>query len=405
MRSARILVVAPYSVRFDNRHGGKVVAQLMRQLVERHEVALVYLDDPGRPFVDPQLEARLAVVRRVPRPGAGSEGGGWRHRFSVLGSPLTRRPSPVASVYTRQLVRAVQEVAATFAPEVIQIEHDAIAYAGRALRGLPVASLLVCHDPGLLASEDMARLTRGRQRLAHLLDIANWHSYWRATLPRFDALVAFTPADAAALRRVVPTSHVRCIPLGIELPATAADPGTGAGVVFVGGYSHLPNADAAVRLMREIMPRVRRQVPDMRLLVVGDKPTPEMRDAAGPADVVTGPVDQVEPYLERSAVVALPIRIGGGMRVKLLEALAAGRAVVASPLAAAGLEVEDGQELLIADEDDEFAAGIVRLAEDPELRRAMGERARAWALRHLGWEARVKQYEALYQELLEARRR
>jgi glycosyltransferase involved in cell wall biosynthesis len=116
---------------------------------------------------------------------------------------------------------------------------------------------------------------------------------------------------------------------------------------------------------------------------------------------VTGAVESVAPFLDAAAVVVAPIRNGGGMRVKLLEAMAAGKAIVASPLAAAGLEVTDGHELLLAGRDSEFAAAIVRLLDDPMARGALARRARAWASTHAGWENSLSKYEALQRELLQ----
>jgi glycosyltransferase involved in cell wall biosynthesis len=164
----------------------------------------------------------------------------------------------------------------------------------------------------------------------------------------------------------------------------------------VGGYSHPPNADAAVRLMQAIMPIARRRNPNLRLRLVGDKPTLAMARLATRRDQVTGTVADVQPYLDEAALVALPLRLGGGMRVKLLEALAAGKAIVASPLAARGLELADGRELVLAETDEEFAEAIVTLIADPDARRSLAQHAREWALQHLDWESRVRRYEELY---------
>jgi polysaccharide biosynthesis protein PslH len=203
----------------------------------------------------------------------------------------------------------------------------------------------------------------------------------------------------------VPTARVVSIPLGLQVPPAALDAagGTRRDVVFVGGYSHPPNADAALRLMQSIVPKVRGQVADVRLQLVGDAPTPAMLRAAGPGDAITGRVEDVTPFLERAQLVVLPLRLGGGARVKLLEALAAGKAVVASPLAAAGVDVADGRELVLAETDEEFADVIVGLLRDDARRGALGRAARSWALDNLGWDARVAEYDALYRSVLATR--
>jgi glycosyltransferase involved in cell wall biosynthesis len=171
-------------------------------------------------------------------------------------------------------------------------------------------------------------------------------------------------------------------------------------IVFIGGYLHPPNIDAAMTLMRGIMPLVRRRMPGLKLTLVGDRPTNAMLRAARPEDEITGGVPSVAPYVDAATLIVLPIRLGGGMRVKLLEALAAGKAVIASPLAAAGLTVRDGHELRFAETDAEFANVILELLANEEARRRLGGGARAWALQNLDWQRRVRRYEDLYDSIL-----
>ena len=167
------------------------------------------------------------------------------------------------------------------------------------------------------------------------------------------------------------------IPLRVEVPKRPLDPlGSSPSVLFVGGFGHLPNVDAAVRLATQIFPRVRARCPEAALYLVGDKPPRRVRELAGDHVVVTGRVDDVTPYLDRAAVVVAPLRLGGGTRVKVLEALAAGKAVVASPLAAEGIEAVDGEHLLLAESDEELVDATARLLADPDARSSLGRRAR-----------------------------
>jgi glycosyltransferase involved in cell wall biosynthesis len=127
-------------------------------------------------------------------------------------------------------------------------------------------------------------------------------------------------------------------------------------LLFVGNFGHPPNVDAAFRLTRDILPAVRRGGLSVQLDLVGDNPPPELREMASPVVNVTGRVPDVTPYLDRASLVVVPLRMGGGMRVKVLEALGAGKAVVASHLATEGLDLVDGQHVVHAETDDEFAA-------------------------------------------------
>ena len=393
-------MAAPFSPRLDAAHGGRVIGQMLRHLTDRNAVALVYLQHPGQGPVDAEVASRCDLVEAVAL-RAHTTDNAWRRRLLVLGAPLTGRPTHVEHAYSPQFAQAIRRVADHWHPDVIQIEHDGLAYVAPFIADRARARVLVAHDPGLTLALHMMRQTRGRRWLAHALESRVWRRYWRAHLPLFGATVVFNDADAQTIRDAVPGLRVATIPLGIEVPPEALDPvGSADSVIFVGGYQHLPNADAALRLMTSIAPAVRSAHPALRLLLVGDQPTEPMRAAASAADELSGRVPDVTPYLNAAAVVALPIRVGGGMRVKLLEALAAGKAIVASPLAAAGLDVTDGEQLLIATSDAEFAAAIIRLLDDIALRVRLGGAARAWTERNLSWSTRVERYEELYRELL-----
>lgn len=406
MQRIRLLVASPFAPRLDVAHGGRAVAQLLYHLAGRHEVGLVCLRRPGSDPVDPALAERCALVREIEQAPRGEAAKRWLRRAQVLAAPFTGLPSRVAATRSRSFRHALAETARSFAPDVVQLEHEETAQYVDVLRGIRAARVLVAHDPGLAAVLSLASLTSGRQRLAHRLDAIGWRRFWRRSLPAFDAIVAFSERDALLLRRAAPGVRVLTIPLGTvlpERPLSATGRGTPA-VALVGGYLHPPNADAALRLIRSIAPDARRRVGRLRLLLVGAGPTREMLAEAGPEDVVTGFVPDVNPFLDEAALVALPIRLGGGMRVKLLEALAAGKAVVATRVAAAGLDVADGRELLFAESDEEFVEAIVRLVENEQERVRLASAARAWAEENLGWESRVEAYEALYSSLLRERR-
>jgi glycosyltransferase involved in cell wall biosynthesis len=395
----RILVATPFPPRTGLHHGGRVIAQLLSRLAERHEVGLVHLDEPGAEEQG-DLPRGLAFAEAIPH----RHGSAWRRRWRVLAGPLRGVPSPVGALYSEALAAALVRRAESFRPQLVQVEHDSLAYCGSALRaaGSRLPLLLTCHEPGILAAQDQARVTRGRRRVAHELDVLAWRRYLARHLPAFDALVAFTDSDRRVIAPYAPAAATAIIGIGFDVPARPLDPAgeDETSVLFIGGYRHPPNVDAALRLLCSIMPLVRERHPGARLLLVGADPPPQLREAAGPLDTVTGPVPRVEPYMERAQVVAIPLRTGGGMRVKLLEALSAGKAVVASPLAAAGLRLTSGRELLLAESDEEFAEHIARLLADEELRRRIGRVARQWAVRSLSWESRVAEYEKLYASLV-----
>ena len=275
-----------------------------------------------------------------------------------------------------------------------------------ALDGAPTARVLVQHEPATArAAEDAAAALgqRRRARLAARLETRAWRKFEAEALERVDAAVVFSEADRAALRSLGVATPIHVIPFGIDVPARALDPAGSSeeGTIgFVANFVHKPNVHAARRLVRDVLPLVRRERPGVGALLVGRAPPPEIQSLAGDGVVVTGEVPSVTPYLERANVVVAPLAIGGGIRVKVLEALAAGKAVVATPLAAAGLPLQDREHLYLAETDDEMALAILELLSDADRRVALARRARAWALTHAGWDGTVEAYEKLYRSLL-----
>jgi glycosyltransferase involved in cell wall biosynthesis len=145
-------------------------------------------------------------------------------------------------------------------------------------------------------------------------------------------------------------------------------------------------------------------VPDASLELIGSYATPNVRALAGDGIVVHGDVPDVRPYLDAAAVLAAPVRTGGGMRVKILEGLAAGKAIVATPLALEGLSLRDDEQVRVAEDDAGLVDAVVDLLTNVEKRIMIAKAARDWAERHLGMDAQVSAYEDLYASLLDGAR-
>jgi glycosyltransferase involved in cell wall biosynthesis len=236
------------------------------------------------------------------------------------------------------------------------------------------------------------------------LDWQRWPAYQRGVWNKFDRLQVFTPRDAAALGRLAPNlaGRVQVNPFGVELPE-AGEPGlqeTGH-LLFVGNFTHPPNVDAALWLGREIMPRLRARRPDAHLTIVGIFPPPAVLALGGEGVAVLGPVPDIAPYFKRAAVCVAPVRIGGGMRAKVLQAMAYGKPVVTTPRGAEGLAVDGSPLPLVTAEDGPGLAGaIADLLAEPARARALGQSARAYVAEHCSPAAYAQRLERLYAGLV-----
>ena len=388
----RLLFLAPFPPRLDGRHGGaRVVAQAVAGLAERHEVALVYLRGPGEELADDLgAEAHPVPRRALDRSLA--------RRARQARALLAGRPVWVDEWANREFGARVGELAATWRPEVVQIEYHVMGQYTGALRGHRAVRVLDLPEVGTLAAED-ARRRGGAASPFHALDARNWRRYERTILGRVDAATVYSERDRLALEKLGSKRRVVRVPIGVTPPARPLG-ALGAGsptTLFVGSFRHPPNVDAALRLAERIQPLVRVRCRGAVLTIVGELPPKRLLRLARDDVVVTGPVPDVTPYLEAASVVVAPIRFGGGVRLKVLEALAAGKAVVASELAAAEAL---GPHLVLAETDGEFAERICHLLGDAQERARLGAAARAWALEHAAPERTIAAYEELYSSLL-----
>ncbi|HWN82220.1 MAG TPA: glycosyltransferase family 4 protein, partial [Candidatus Udaeobacter sp.] len=157
-------------------------------------------------------------------------------------------------------------------------------------------------------------------------------------------------------------------------------------LLMLGDMGYLPNADGAVWFCERVLPLVRTRYPQVEVAIVGNHPEERVRALAQiPGVQITGLVPDVEPWLRSSAVVLVPIRFGGGTRLKILEALRCERAVVSTSAGCAGLEPESGKHLLVADGEAAFAGAVVELLHDPARRQRLGRDGRVWAEAHYDW--------------------
>jgi glycosyltransferase involved in cell wall biosynthesis len=171
--------------------------------------------------------------------------------------------------------------------------------------------------------------------------------------------------------------RVRVIPNGTELPppALALPEGNREPILlFVGSMFYEPNVDAVRFFTRRVLPLIRREIPGVKFLIVGKDPRPSVRQLHdGKSVIVTGTVPEVAEYLHRAAAVVVPIRFGGGTRIKILEALAYRKAVVSTRVGAEGIDVQSGEHLLLADSPEDFAGACTLLLKDGTLRQRLGE--------------------------------
>jgi glycosyltransferase involved in cell wall biosynthesis len=231
----------------------------------------------------------------------------------------------------------------------------------------------------------------------------------RAALERFELVLAVSDTDARTFERLYPRAlraPVHVVQTGVDTTyfSPAPDAARPAHLVFTGSMDWLPNEDGVVHFVEEILPRIRSRMPGVTFSIVGRAPTPAVRRLADQTGIeVTGRVDDVRPHVAAAHVYVVPLRIGGGTRLKIFEAMAMGKAVVSTTIGAEGLPVTDGRDIVIADGPEAFADAVVRVIDQPEVRQRIESAARRLVVERYDWSSVAGDFEAALAQVCGAR--
>jgi glycosyltransferase involved in cell wall biosynthesis len=402
----RVLLLSPYPP-FPPRGGGALrIFNLLKGLAPRHDVTLLSFAP------DAAAVAGLAPLRKLCR------------LVTVQGPPtrslarraLTTLASPLPDMALRNgapaYAEALSRLLAAERFDVVQAESIEMAGHALAARGLGPRLLLDEFNAEYLlqrraALADLRRglLLRPRPLAGAAYSLVQWRKlarYERSLLRAFDRVLVVSEEDRAALRRLDRRADPLVVPNGVD--TAAVRPGAVRGdmgpatLVFTGTLDYRPNIDALRWFVGEVLPRIRRRRPDARLLLVGRAAGPAVRALHdGEAVELVGEVPDVRPYIDGAAAYVVPMRIGGGSRLKLLEALAMAAPVVSTPMGAEGVPgLRDGAHLLVAGSPSAFADATLRLLADPALGERLGRAGRALVVEKYDWRAIVPRLEAAY---------
>jgi polysaccharide biosynthesis protein PslH len=395
----RILFIAP-SLPYPPQWGAATRNfQLLRHLARHDEVSLLTFVHPGGAA---NVEAMREVVQNVHTVPVTRAARDLKRPAQALAmvTPTTYQHLKVRSL---ALQRRISALVASGTIDVVQVESSQMAgfHFGAGAR-LVLDEHNIEHELlGRMAAVERSPLRRAYNRLEE-------HKFRRAELGswrRFDGLVFTSDREREIAAGATPRPSA-VVPNGVDLDfyrPTQVPEGSN-DILFTGIQSYRPNHDAAMHFAREVLPLVRMEVPGARFRIVGQRPSEDLRRLAGPDIDVTGWVDDLRPHFERAAVVVAPLRMGGGTRLKILEAFAAGRPVVSTPIGCEGLQVRDGEHLLVSDRPDVFARHVVRLLEDRRLGRQLAAAARRLAEREYGWASVTARLREFHGEVLEAAR-
>ncbi|HLZ22615.1 MAG TPA: glycosyltransferase family 4 protein [Ktedonobacterales bacterium] len=387
----RVLIVTP-SLPYPLVWGfGIRVYQIIKYLAQRHDVSVLAYAGPNDQDSVAALEqtgARIhAVVRDEPSTAAKRQA-----QLSSLFSPASFQWQ---SLESRAMQAALDRVLVNGDFDIIQVESSQMT--GFDYRSTKAPLLVDEHN----IEYELLYRTFAIERSA-LRKFYNWVEYRKfrheeqRSWKHSDGCIVTSDREETILRRYSPRTPTLVVPNGVDIDEFRPTPGArdANSVVFVGVMHYRPNVDAALYFAREIMPRLLRERPNLVFTIVGGGPPDELRRLASKNIVVTDRVPDTRPYVARAGVIAIPLRMGSGTRLKVLEGLAMGCPLVSTSVGCEGIAIADGEHLLVADDPMAFARSVLQVLDDKALAASLGHRGRALVEERYSWGSVLRQLES-----------
>lgn len=372
---------------------------LIRRVARRHDVFVLSLLEPG----DDLDRARSGESFCESIDGVRADRGMAASAGMAIRGLFRGRPAATATYYYPALARRITELTRDHRFDLIQFEHSFLApYRAAIDPGFKGRTVLSLHNIGAQQYHSIYRTSIGIRRPVAAMKAFLMRG-WEARLASdFDHVIVVSAEDRARLCAERPGLDITIVENGVDCSALQVlEPAeSGAYLLFVGTLGYPPNEDAARWMCREILPRIRARHPGCRLIVAGDGATERLRDL-DPSDAVKviGRFDDPRPLYARARIAVVPLRSGGGSRLKILEAMALGRPVVSTSLGREGLDLVPGRDLLEANRPESFADAVCELLEHPSRARDLTRAARHTVETDHDWDLRAGRLLELYDRL------
>jgi sugar transferase (PEP-CTERM/EpsH1 system associated) len=398
----RILMITNY-VPYPEISGGKIrTYNLLRRVAGRHEVSLAALT--GSPEDADAIHHLRQFCHSI-------ETASMDRRSRLAKAPgmlryaLEGKPPELKLQHSQELVEKIANLCSIIDFDIVQIDVHMALYLEalpptRSYKSLEMFHNVTAHQLPRISQVERRADTRLRTRLNGIV-MGRWEPRYAE---KFDRCTTVSELDRELLLNANPRLHVDVIPNGVDTekyqllpwPPASAPPC----VMFIGNMNYPPCIDAVIYFCREILPRIHEVIKPIEFRIVGSNPHPDVQALTGNGVHVTGTVEDVLPHYQATAVCVVPLRAGGGTRLKILEAMALGRPVVSTAIGCEGLDVIHGEHLLIAETPEQFAANTVRLLKDPELSHYLCRNARKLVETRYGWDRIAQRLLDIYEEMV-----
>ena len=376
--------------------GGKIrTGNILRRLTKDHEITLISNVEYSKD--SPYLPEMGQFCREfVPVPWKETPKYSARFFFLLALRMFSPYPVNVLNDYSRRLRQTLEETSRKqpFEAAVCDFVQSALIFQNiNHLR-----TVLFQHNvESQIMTRHVERTTNPAMKLFWRLQRKKMLWFEKKACRRFDAVIAVSEQDKTTFESLYGLDNVRTIPTGVDVDFFAPDsetPVKANSISFCGSMDWLPNEDAMIFFIREVLPLIKEKKPDVSLTIIGRNPSPNLKNLLKTQEdvVLTGWVEDTRPYIAESQVVIVPIRIGGGTRMKIYEAMSMGKAVVSTPVGAEGLPVLNGENIVIEDDPSGFATAVLQLMDAPEIRRGIEKQASEFVRQHFTWSRVAREF-------------
>lgn len=369
------------------------IYNLARILQKKHELHLLTFlqDDEDYQYI-PELEKIFKKIVLVPHYKKDS----FLQTFKTI---FSKQPLQVGFFHSKKMIKAIEKLLGEESYDAVHVQHLRLA---QYWKDIPLPRILDLPDAYSLYWKRRVKSSHGFMRWFNSIEFKRVFAY-EDILSAFDLSLVCSQEDLSYLRRKKNIANVQLLPNGVDCQRFSFlenDYSEDRKILFTGNMDYAPNVDAVVHFVEDILPLIRKEIPDVEFIIAGQRPVEKVLNLAGPGVTVTGFIPDLSQVYREAAIVVAPLRFGAGTQNKVLEAMATGIPVVSRNIGFKGLGAAQGEGVFLALTEKDFANTCLQLLKDRELRRETGRKGQALIQRHFDWNAVAAQLENYFEQII-----
>lgn len=370
---------------------------LLKYLSKKNEIYLIsFIGSKEELDYVPKIKEFCSLVDTVPRNLSPSH--------NIIQSVFSKYPRDAFTYFSNEMEAKTLDIIKTYNIDIVHLDLIYMAQYADCICDLP--KVIAPYDVNWILWNDVFRLEKNLiarfRGLVHYLRLRRFEiDFYR----KFDHCIVVSPKDKKALEACLPKLKISIIPNGVDFDYFKAldKLSVSHNLIFTGVMSYKPNIDAMRYFCKKVLPLIKNEIQDIKLYIVGKDPAEKIKQLASKEVIVTGYVDSIRDYVKEASVYVCPLRMGSGIKNKILEAMAMGIPIVATSLSIEGIEAVQGRDIIVADKPEEFAKSVIDLISDEGKRSYLAENAKKLVQEKYNWEKVITEFEKMYENVIKTK--